>query len=73
MYHHEEHQEHEGKGFDKLSHRVIGCAIEAHRLLAPGLLESSYQRCLGRELELSGIVHTCETPLELRALRVLRG
>ncbi|MEP2311264.1 GxxExxY protein, partial [Rhodopirellula bahusiensis] len=32
--------------FDKLSHRVIGCAIEVHRELGPGLLESAYEQCL---------------------------
>jgi len=32
--------------FDSLSNRVIGCAIEVHRNLGPGLLESSYEQCL---------------------------
>jgi len=49
------HEEHEGREFDALSRQVIGCAIEVHRFLGPGLLESSYQRCLSRELELNGI------------------
>jgi len=49
MNHHEEREEHEGKEFDTLSRQVIGCAIEVHRFLGPGLLESSYQRCLSRE------------------------
>lgn len=65
MNHHEEHSEHEGKSFDELSHRVIGCAIEVHRILGPGLLESSYQRCLSRELEVNGIEHVCEAPLPI--------
>jgi len=55
MNHHEEREEHEGKEFDTLSRQVIGCAIEVHRFLGPGLLESSYQRCLSREVELNGI------------------
>jgi GxxExxY protein len=33
---------------------VIGAAVEVHRLLGPGLLESVYERCLLRELELQG-------------------
>jgi GxxExxY protein len=37
---------------DKLSHGVIGAAIEVHRLKGPGLIESIYERCLLRELEL---------------------
>ena len=36
--------------FDDLSHRVIGCAIEVHRALGPGLLESAYEQCLAHEL-----------------------
>jgi GxxExxY protein len=38
-----------------LSRQVIGAAIEVHRVLGPGLLESVYERCLIRELELRGI------------------
>ncbi len=40
MLNHEEYEEHEGK-FDKLSNRGIGCAIEVHKALSPGLLESA--------------------------------
>ena len=38
-----------------LTERVIGCAIEVHRRLGPGLLESIYSDCLIIELELSSI------------------
>ena len=41
--------------FDSLSNRVIGCAIEVHRELGPGLLESAYEQCLAHELKLGGI------------------
>jgi GxxExxY protein len=41
--------------FDELSNRAIGCAIEVHRQLGPGLLESAYRQCLAHELNLSGI------------------
>lgn len=40
---------------DVLSKEAIGAAIEVHRLKGPGLLESIYERCLMRELELRGI------------------
>jgi len=40
---------------DALSGQVIGAAIEVHRELGPGLLESIYERCLLRELELKNI------------------
>jgi len=37
--------------FDALSKRVIGFAIEVHRELGPGLLESAYEKCLAHELK----------------------
>jgi GxxExxY protein len=37
------------------SRRVIGCAIEVHRTLGPGLLEAVYEACLCHELEQAGI------------------
>ncbi len=37
---------------DQLSGEIIGAAIEVHRLMGPGLLESIYERCMLRELEL---------------------
>ncbi len=46
----------ESKGlFDALSYKVIGCAIEVHRILGPGLLESTYGACLAHEFGLQGI------------------
>jgi GxxExxY protein len=40
---------------DELSRQVIGGAIEVHRLKGPGLIESIYERCLMRELDLRRI------------------
>ncbi len=40
---------------DRLSGEVINAAVEVHRIMGPGLLESIYERCLIRELELRGI------------------
>src|SRR5580704_4597064 len=40
---------------DRLSRQAIGAAIEVHRILGPGLLESIYEKCLLREFELRGI------------------
>ena len=40
---------------DLLSHEIFGAAIEVHRLRGCGLLESIYERCLMRELELRNI------------------
>ena len=36
---------------DELSNKIIGCAIEVHRCLGPGLLESAYKECLYYELK----------------------
>ncbi len=49
--------------FSELSHLVIGAAIEVHRHLGPGLLESTYQQCLARELSLNHIAFKLEHPL----------
>ncbi|MDB4444200.1 GxxExxY protein [bacterium] len=38
-----------------LSHRIIGAAIEVHRALGPGLLESAYEECLCHEFKLSDL------------------
>jgi GxxExxY protein len=40
---------------EELTARIIGAAIEVHRHLGPGLLESVYETCLARELALQGI------------------
>lgn len=40
---------------EEIGRQVIGAAIEVHRELGPGLLESSYERCLVHELTLRGI------------------
>jgi GxxExxY protein len=40
---------------DQLSHAVIGAALEVHRLLGPGLLESIYEEALCHELRLRGL------------------
>ena len=49
--------------FDELSNRVIGCAIDVHRHLGPGLLESTYQQCLAHELSLVRLQFTLQQSL----------
>lgn len=53
-----------------LSSKVIGAAIEVHRHKGPGLIESIYERCLMRELELLGIgaVNQLIVPIEYKGL-----
>jgi GxxExxY protein len=48
---------------DPLTEQVIGAAIEVHRILGPGLLESIYQRAICHELTLRGIRHTPQQPV----------
>jgi len=55
--------EKKGKEFDSLSRGVIGCAIEVHKSLGPGLLESAYEQCLARELSLAGIPFRLQVPM----------
>jgi GxxExxY protein len=38
-----------------ITEKIIGAAIQIHRTLGPGLLESAYESCLARELELAGL------------------
>ena len=52
--------------FDELSNRVIGCALEVHRVLGPGLLESTYEQCLAHELSLAGISFKLQFPLPVK-------
>ena len=47
----------------ELTERVIGCAIEVHKTLGPGLLESTYQHCLAHEPSLHGILFDVEVVL----------
>ena len=50
---------------ETLTQQIIGAAIEVHRHLGPGLLESAYQTCLAHELTLRGIPFESEVPLPL--------
>ncbi len=43
--------------------KIVGCAIEVHRTLGPGLLESAYQRCLIHELNALGLNVEIEKPM----------
>ena len=51
---------------DRKSKQVIGAAIEVHREMGPGLLESIYERCLKRELELRELTNTTQKSVDIR-------
>ncbi len=47
------------------SYEVIGAAIEVHKALGPGLLESAYEECLCYELQLKGMAFQRQLPLPI--------
>ncbi|HTN06919.1 GxxExxY protein [Agriterribacter sp.] len=57
---------------DELTYKIIGCAIEVHKQLGPGLLESVYEQCFIRELSLQGLNHKTQIwiPLFYKGLRL---
>jgi len=50
---------------NELSYKIISCAIEVHKALGPGLLESAYLDCLTYELEKNGLLIEKQKPLPL--------
>lgn len=48
-----------------LARRVIGCAIDVHRALGPGLYENVYKTCLGHEFTAGGLRYRAEVPLPI--------
>jgi GxxExxY protein len=50
---------------NQITETIIGAAIEVHRSLGPGLLESAYQACLAREMALRSLAFEQEMPLHL--------
>jgi GxxExxY protein len=60
------------KYLDELTYRVIGCAIEVHKQIGPGLLESVYEKCFLKELDLQGLIYQKQVcvPLEYKGLEL---
>lgn len=57
---------------NELTYEIIGAAIEVHRALGPGLLESTYRECLCRELALRSINfrRECGVPLQYKGIHL---
>lgn len=57
---------------NELTAQIIGAAIEVHRCLGPGLLESTYEQCLCRELAIRNIPFTAQVslPVEYKGLKL---
>jgi GxxExxY protein len=60
---------------DPVTEKIIGCAIEVHRALGPGLLESAYEKCLAFELGQHGIPFRQQVPVpvEYKGARIECG
>jgi GxxExxY protein len=65
MIHHRGTEDTEGSSSSR-THAIVGAAIEVHRHLGPGLLESAYQTCLCRELLIRGIGFQQQVPLPIQ-------
>ena len=64
MHHRDtENTESTEKPINDLTQKIIGAAIEVHRLLGPGLLESAYEECLAHEFTLQGLNFKRQQPL----------
>ena len=50
---------------DKLTYTILGCAIEVHKHIGPGLLESIYETCMKRELTLKGLSFQSQKKVDL--------
>lgn len=48
---------------NQISNLIIGCAIEVHKVLGPGLLESAYENCLAYELQQQGLHVSQQVPM----------
>jgi GxxExxY protein len=50
---------------NSVGERILGCALEVHRALGPGLLENAYEACLSFELARAGIEHQRQLALPI--------
>jgi GxxExxY protein len=57
--------------YEELSHQIIGAAMEVHKELGAGLLESAYKACFEHELKLRGIPYRMEVTLPIRYKGIL--
>ena len=62
----------ESMDLEVLTERIIGCAIAVHRVLGPGLLESTYEACLAHELAKNGlhVLKQKEIPIRYKSVKL---
>ncbi len=58
-----DHRDTETQRLNQITEKIIGCSIEVHRALGPGLLESAYEECLCYELSQFGLKFERQVPL----------
>ena len=60
---------------NEISHKIIGIALEIHKKLGPGLLESVYEECLAHELKIKTVnfERQKELPIEYKGLKLNCG
>lgn len=60
------------KYLDELTYKIIGCAIEVHKHLGPGLLESVYEKCFIHELSIKGLHYQSQQkiPISYKAINL---
>ena len=60
---------------NEVTERIIGCAIEVHRHLGPGLLESTYERCLAKEFDVNEVSYERQKlcPLSYKGMVIEEG
>jgi GxxExxY protein len=60
------------RSIDELTYKINAAAIEIHKALGPGLLESVYQKCLAHEFQLRGIAYESELiiPVQYKGLQL---
>ena len=60
---------------NELTYKIIGCAYDVHKALGPGLLESTYEKCLCFELEKLGIKYEKqkELPINYKGITIDNG
>ncbi|MGH9426535.1 MAG: GxxExxY protein, partial [Terriglobia bacterium] len=57
------HRDTEAQRVNRITEKIIGCAIEVHRHLGPGLLESAYEECTCYEMVAAGLAVKRQVPL----------
>ena len=63
MFHRGDAEDAEGIWLNAVTDRIIGAAIEVHKTLGPGLLESAYENCLAHEFSLLKLEYERQVPL----------